>query len=128
MSLVQNLDVFAWSPYEIPRVNLDYIMHKLNVDPLIPPKKQRLRRSAKSHVEAVREEVENGRGPLRKCFPPEWLANTVMVNKNNGKWRVCVDFIDLNRACPKDSFPVLKIDQLVEATVGRQRISFLDAF
>ena len=56
--LVQNLDVFAWSPYEIPRVNLDYIMHKLNVDPLIPPKKQRLRRSAKSHVEAVREEVE----------------------------------------------------------------------
>ena len=44
--------------YEIPRVNLDYIMHKLNVDPLIPPKKQRLRRSAKSHVEAVREEVE----------------------------------------------------------------------
>ena len=58
MSLVQNLDVFAWSPYKVPRVNLDYIMHKLNVDPLIPQKKQRLRRSVKSHVEAVREEVE----------------------------------------------------------------------
>ena len=51
-----------------------------------------------------------------------------MVKKKNGKWRVCVDFIDLNRACPKDSFPVLKIDQLVDATVGHQRISFLDAF
>ena len=57
MSLVLNLDVFAWSSYEIP-LNLDYIMHKLNVDPLIPPKKQRLRRSAKSHMEAVREEME----------------------------------------------------------------------
>ena len=51
-----------------------------------------------------------------------------MVKKKNGKWRVCVDFIDLNRACPKDSFPVLKIDQLVDAIVGHQRISFLDAF
>ena len=51
-----------------------------------------------------------------------------MVKKKNGKWRVCVDFIDLNRACSKDLFPVLKIDQLVDAIVGHQRMSFLDAF
>ena len=67
-------------------------------------------------------------GAIKEVFPPKWLANTVVVKKKNGKWRVCVDFIDLNRACSKDLFPVLKIDQLVDAIVGHQRMSFLDAF
>ena len=52
----------------------------------------------------------------------------MVVKKKNGKWRVCVNFTDLNRACPKDSFPILKIDQLVDATYGHLRMSFLDAF
>ena len=52
--LVQNLNVFAWSPYEVPRVDSEFIIHKLNVDPLYPPKKQKLRRSTKQHVEAVK--------------------------------------------------------------------------
>ena len=51
-----------------------------------------------------------------------------MVKKKNGKWRVCVDFTDLNKACPKDPFPIPKIDQLVDAIVGHPRMSFLDAF
>ena len=51
-----------------------------------------------------------------------------MVKKKTGKWRVCVDFTDLNRACPKDPFPMLRIDQLVDVTVGHPRMSFLDAF
>ena len=51
-----------------------------------------------------------------------------MVKKKIGKWRVCVDFTDLSRACPKDPFPMLQIDQLVDATVGHPRMSFLDAF
>lgn len=53
LSLVQNVDIFAWSLYEVPRVDPAFIMHKLNVNPLVLPKKQRLRRSAKSHVEAM---------------------------------------------------------------------------
>ena len=61
-------------------------------------------------------------------FYPEWLANTVVVKKKSGKWRVCVDFTDLNMACPKDPFPMPWIDQLVDATVGHPRMSFLDAF
>ena len=51
-----------------------------------------------------------------------------MVKKNTGKWRICVDFTDLNKACPKDAFPIPRIDQLVDATVGHPRMSFLDAF
>ena len=58
----------------------------------------------------------------------EWLTNTVMVKKKNGKWRVCIDFTNLNRACLKDPFPMPKINQLVDATYGHPRMSFLDAF
>ena len=67
-------------------------------------------------------------GAIKEVFYPEWLANTVVVKKKNGKWRVCVDFTDLNKACPKDPFLMPQIDQLVDATVGHPRMSFLDAF
>ena len=56
--LIQNVDVFAWSPYEVPRVDPEFIIHKLNMDPSFPPKKQKLRRSPKEHVEVVRLEVQ----------------------------------------------------------------------
>ena len=67
-------------------------------------------------------------GAIKEVFYPEWLANTVVVKKKSGKWRVCVDFTDLNKAFPKDPFPMPKIDQLVDATIGHPRMSFLDAF
>ena len=65
---------------------------------------------------------------IKEVFYPQWLANTVVVKKKMEKWRMCVDFTDLNRACPKDPFPMSRIDQLVDATVGYPRMSFLDAF
>jgi len=128
--LTQNIDVFAWNPYEVPGVDPGFIVHKLNVDPSYPPKKQKSRRSAKDHVEAVKQEVEKLKeaGVIKETFFPEWLVNTVVIRNKNGKWRVCVDFTDLNRACPKDLFPMPKIDQLVDATYGHLRMSFLDAF
>ena len=61
-------------------------------------------------------------------FYPKWLANVVMVKKNNGKWRMCVNFIDLNKACPKDSFPLPRIDQLVNSIAGHKLLSFMDTF
>ena len=65
---------------------------------------------------------------IKEVFYPEWLANTVVVKKKNRKWQVCVDFTNLNKACPKDPFPLPWIDQLVDATVGHSWMSFLDAF
>ena len=128
--LIQNIDVFAWNPYEVPGVDPEFIVHRLNVDPSFPPKKQKPRRSAKEHVEAIKMEVNRLKEAkaIKEVFFPEWLANTVVVRKKNGKLRVCVDFMDLNRACLKDLFPMPKIDQLVDATYRHSRMSFLDTF
>ena len=61
-------------------------------------------------------------------FYPDWLSNPVLVKEKNGKWRVCIDFTNLNEACPKDNYPLLRIDQLVEATSGHRLLSFIDAY
>ena len=65
---------------------------------------------------------------IKEVFYPDWLANVVMVKKSNGKWRMCIDFTNLSKACPKDSFPLPRIDQLVDSTVGHKLLSFMDAF
>ena len=65
---------------------------------------------------------------IREVSYPDWLANVVMVKKANGKWRMCVDLTDLNKACPKDSYPLPRIDQLVDSTVRHNLLSFMDAF
>ena len=67
-------------------------------------------------------------GFIKEVFYPDWLANMVMVKKSNGKWRMCVDFIDLNKACPKDSFPLPRINQLVDLTTRHKLLSFMDTF
>ena len=65
---------------------------------------------------------------IREVYYPEWLTNIVMVKKSNRKWRMCVDFTNLNRACPKDSFPLPRIDQLVDSIAGHELLTFMDAF
>ena len=67
-------------------------------------------------------------GFIREVLYLEWLENVVMVKKPNGKWRVCVDFTNLNKACPKDSYPLPRIDRLMDETSGYQLLSFLNAF
>ena len=125
-----NINVFAWNAYEAPRVDPEFICHHLKVNSLFTPRKQPPWRPSKEHTEVVREEVTRLKQAkaINEVFYPEWLTNTVMVKKKSGKWRVCVDFTDLNKACPKDPFPMSKIDQLVDATIGHPRMSFLDAF
>ena len=106
------IDVFAWNAYEALGVDPEFICHHLKVNPLITPRKQLPRRPSKEHAEAIRKEVTRLKqaGAIKEVFYPEWLANTVVVKKKSGKWRLCIDFTNLNKACPKDPFPILKID------------------
>ena len=65
---------------------------------------------------------------IREIYYPDWLAKVVMVKKASGKWRICVDFTDLNKACSKDSYPLSRVDVLVDSTTQHQLLSFMDAF
>ena len=125
-----NIDVFAWNTYEAPGVDPSFICHHLNVNPSVTPKKQPPRHSSKEHSDAVKDEVMKLKqvGAIKEVFYLEWLVNTIVVKKKIGKWCVCVDFMDLNKACPKDPFSMPRIDQLVDDTMGHPRMSFLDAF
>ena len=98
--LRENVDVFAQDACEAPGIDHDFICHYLNVNPSIAPRKQPPRRSSKDHYEVVKDEVTKLKrvGAIKEVFYLEWLANTVMVKKKNGKWRVCVDFTDLIKA------------------------------
>ena len=105
--------MFAWSAYEAPGLDPTPICHHLNVNPTVIPKKQPPRCSSKEHSEAVKEEVLKLKqaGAIKEVFYPEWLANIVVVKKKSGKWQVCVDFTDLNKAYPKDPFLMPRKDQ-----------------
>ena len=128
--LRRNVDVFAWDAYEAPGVDPNFICHHLNINPSITPRRQPPRRPSMEHVEAVKNEVTKLKlaGAIKEVFYSQWLANTLVVKKKTGKWRVCVDFTNLNKACLKDPFPMPRIDQLVDATIGHPQMSFLDAF
>ena len=122
--------MFAWNAYESLGVDSSFICHHLKVNPYVTPKRQPRRHPSKDQSNAIKEEMMKLKQAeaIKEIFYPEWLANTVVVKKKSGKWRVCVDFTDLNKACPKDPFPLPQIDQLVDAMVGHPRMTFLDAF
>ena len=114
----------------MPGIDNKVIEHRLNVDPTRKPIQQKRRVFALERNRAIVEEVEKllSAGFIREVYYPKWLANVVMVKKSNGKWRICVNFTNLNRACPKDSFPLPKIDQLVDSTISHELLTFMDAF
>ncbi|XP_056862280.1 uncharacterized protein LOC130509965 [Raphanus sativus] len=128
--LKQNLSSFAWTMSDMKGIDLAITTHELNVDPNFKPIRQKRRKLGPERSKAVAEEVERllGAGSITEVRYPEWLANPVVVKKKNGKWRVCVDFTDLNKACPKDSYPLPSIDRLVESTAGNEMLTFMDAF
>ena len=91
----------------MPGIPASIIQHRLKVDPEKKPVQQRIRVFAQERNKAVMDEVNKllAANFIREVHYPEWLANVVMVKKANGKWRMCVDFTDLNQTCLKDSFP-----------------------
>ncbi|KAJ0766237.1 putative nucleotidyltransferase, Ribonuclease H [Helianthus annuus] len=110
-------------------ISKDIITHKLGIDRSIKPIHQKRRKFAPERNAIIQEEVERllRAGMIREVKYPKWLANVVVVQKKNGKWRVCVDFTDLNKACPKDPFPLPHIDSMVDATAGHELLTFMDA-
>jgi hypothetical protein len=128
--LFNNKDVFAWSANDLCGVNRDVIEYSLNVDLTIRPRKQKLQKMSDDKAEGAQNEVKRLliAGVIRKVTYPEWLVNTVMVKKANGKCRMCIDFTDVNKACPKDEFPLPRIDSLVDATATSELMSLLDCY
>ena len=106
------------------------ITYRLNICLSFKLIQQKKKVFAPKRDDAIKEEVQKLMAAkfIREVYYPDWLANVVMVKKANDKWRMCVDFTDLNRACPKDSYPLPRIDQLVDSTAGYKLLSFIDAF
>ncbi|CAL8174607.1 unnamed protein product [Prunus armeniaca] len=100
----------------MPGISPDVISHKLSISPAHKPVRQKRRSYDAERYEAMRTEVDKLKaiGFIREATYPVWLANS--------------DYTDLNKACPKDSFPLPRIDQLVDATAGHELLSFMDAY
>ena len=128
--LRNNIDVFAWSHKDMPGIDPGVITHCLNVYPSSKPVRQKKRVFAPERDNAIKEEVQKLTVAkfIREVYYPDWLANILMVKKANGKWRMCVNFTDLNKACPKDSYPLPRINQLGDSTAGHKLLSFMDTF
>ena len=120
-----------WKPADIPGVPKELIEHAFKVDPKATPKKQRLRRFSPDKREAIKKELAKllAAGFIKEVYHPDWLANPVLVQKKkNNKWRMCVDYTDLNKHCSKDPFGLPRIDQVIDSTARCVLLSFLDCY
>ena len=126
--LVEYKDVFAWTYKEMPGLNPSIALHHLAVKKGVRPVKQAQRRFRPELIPQIETEVNKliEAGFIREVQYPEWIANIVPVKKKNGQIRVCVDFRDLNSACPKDDFPLPITEVMVDATTGHEALSFMD--
>ena len=128
--LCANRDVFAWKPSDIPGIPREVTKHALRFILGSKPTKQRLCRFDDKIRRAIGEEIAKlliSRF-IKKVYHSDWLANPILVKKKTEKWRMCVDYTCLNKECPKDHFPLPRIDQIVNSTSGCEILSFLDAY
>nr|KYP69080.1 Transposon Ty3-G Gag-Pol polyprotein [Cajanus cajan] len=114
----------------MPGIDPNLICHRLAIHKEAKPTAQRKRKVGGERRDAIITETQKllNAGFIREVRYTTWLANVVLVKKNSGKWRMCVDYTDLNKACPKDSYPLLSIDRLVDGASGHALLSFLDAY
>ncbi|PKI55417.1 hypothetical protein CRG98_024190 [Punica granatum] len=124
-------EVFAWSYTDMPGLDPSIVKHFLLLDTeRFPPKRQHLRLQRADFLLRIKEEVvkQVDAGFLEVCNYSEWVANVVLVEKKNGKVKVCIDYRDLNKASPKDNFPLPHNDVLVDNTARHTQFSFMDGF
>ncbi|KAK1615192.1 hypothetical protein QYE76_020709 [Lolium multiflorum] len=129
--LRERWEIFAWEPSDMPGIPRELAEHALNVDPTAKPVQQSMRRFSEPKRKAIGEEINRLRkaGFIRELKEAEWVANPVMVpKKDTTALRMCIDYTGLNKHCPKDHFPLPRIDQIVDSTAGCDRLSFLDAY
>ncbi|KAL2241094.1 UNVERIFIED_CONTAM: Retrovirus-related Pol polyprotein from transposon [Sesamum indicum] len=128
--LKKNVDIFAWNPSDFTGIDPGVIVHHLNVDPKARPVQQKKRSFGGDRNEIIRQEVKKllRAGYVSEIQYTDWLSNVVLVPKSWGKWRMCVDLTDLNKACPKDPYPLPRIDVMVDSTVGFEMFSMMDAY
>nr|GEV90286.1 reverse transcriptase domain-containing protein [Tanacetum cinerariifolium] len=128
--LKKNLDIFAWKPSHMTGVPLSVAEHWLNIREGYLPVQQKKRGQAPERAKAIQAEVQNlvEAGIMREVYYHDWLSNPVMVKKHDGSWRMCIDFTNLNKACPHDCYPVSEIDWKVESLCGYPFKCFLDTY
>ena len=114
----------------MPGIPRDITEHTLRLILGSKPAKQRLHHFDNERRRAIGEEIAKllAAGFIREVFHSDWLVNPVLAKKKTGKWRLCIDYTGLNKACPKDHFPLPCIDQIVDSTSGCEILSFLDAY
>ncbi|XP_072064468.1 uncharacterized protein [Arachis hypogaea] len=125
-----NADLFAWTPADMSGIDPNFICHKLQIDPKIRPIAQKKRIMGNEKRSAYLEETKKllEAGFIKELRFTTWLSNVVMVRKASSKWRMCVDFTNLKKACPKDAYSLPCIDKLVDNASGYNVLSFLDAY
>ncbi|XP_072052069.1 uncharacterized protein [Arachis hypogaea] len=125
-----NGDLFAWTPADMPSIDPEIMSHHLAVKSEACPVAQRRRKMSRERVEEVARQTASllEASFIRELDYSTWLSNVVLVKKHNGKRKMCVDYSELNKACPKDCFPLPNIDALVDAAAGYRYLSFMDAY
>lgn len=128
--LTSNNRLFAWSPSDMPGIDPTFCSHRLAVNPKHKPVSQKKRQMSTEKQEVITEQSKEllRAGIIREVKYTTWLSNVVLAKKSNGKWRMCVDYTDLNKACPKDPFPLPCIDALVDNSLGYEYLSLMDAY
>jgi hypothetical protein len=128
--LQKNLDVFTWQILDMLKIPREVIEYKLRIDPMFKPIKQKERRYTSERHETIQVEVNKllEVGFIRPINYPTWLANPVLVEKSDGFWCMCIDYTSLNKACPKDEYPLPHICQIVDSTTTFELLSFLDVY
>nr|GEW11999.1 reverse transcriptase domain-containing protein [Tanacetum cinerariifolium] len=128
--LKKNLDIFVWQPSDMTGVPRSIAEHRLNIHEGHSPVRQKKRGQAPERAKVIQAEVQKlvDAEIIKEVYYHDWLSNPVMVKKHDGSWRMCVDFTDLNRACPQDCYPLSEIDWKVESLCGYPFNCFLDAY
>ena len=118
--LQRNLSIFAWEQKHMTGAPRSITVHKLQIRQGFPPIRQKKCDQAPDHAKVILEEVYKlvDAGIMREVYYHDRLSNPVTVKESDGSWRMCVDFTDLNKACPQDCYPLPEIDWKVESLCG----------